>query len=192
MLFTPIAPASFNPPVQVPRAIQEIAFRNRKPFYVANVFFGQTVLILGSNDIRTGGGLSLQYVKPEKRFTFRHKPASMVMEAYFLWTQGGFIEHAKSKTSSVGAIILARFENRTRQGIGLYYDIGWGLQVSDRVSADLTSQLNSTPVFGTGVILPAERNNIYLGLRYMHTSNAGFRGTNSGQNQLMATVGIRF
>lgn len=156
-------------------------------------FYGQSWFILGSEDFRRGGGLAIQWIRPEPRFTFRRNRGSLVLEANYTRTEGGDkFEFDADRTHAVGLAALARYEFRSERGPHLYVEGGWGVQWADRITIDLPSQFNSTPILGAGFIIPSGRTEVYIGGRWIHVSNAGTKGNNPGQNQLFFMVGVRF
>jgi hypothetical protein len=166
-------------------------FRNRPSWYVGG-FLGQSAIVLGAEDIRQGGGLSIAYAKPEPRFRFRSTRAQLVLEAYTDRTHS--VNEPKSPdTKAFGVLAMARWHGRRDQyGQGFYFDLGWGFQLADRRTIDLDSRLNSTPVIDLGTTFPLGRQELMVGLRFLHASNAGLVGRNQGSNQFFLTAGVRF
>lgn len=156
-------------------------------------FYGQSWFIFGSEDFRHTTGLTVQWTRPEPRFTFRGNRADLVLEAnYFRSTGGNKFEFDADRANSFGLLALARYEFRPQKGLASYIEGGWGLQWIDRITIDLPSRINSTPTLGAGLIFPFGRTEVYVGVRWKHISNAGTRGNNPGQNQIMLGVGVRF
>jgi hypothetical protein len=156
-------------------------------------FYGQSWFIFGSEDIRRGGGVAIQWVRHEPRFKFRSHEGQLIFEANYTNTVGGNkFEFGPDRTNAVGIVGLARYESKAKSGFGGYVEGGWGLQWASQITIDLPSQLNSTPVLGAGLILPAGKNQVYAGIRCIHISNAGLKGNNPGQNQLQLMLGLRF
>lgn len=156
-------------------------------------YYGQSWFILGSEDIRRGGGLAVQYVRHEPRFKFWGKEGQLVFEGNVTHTVGGNkFEWEGDTTIAFGVLALARYETRPKKGLSTYLEGGWGLQWADKHTIDLPSHFNSTPVLGAGIILPIKGHDLYLGVRYIHISNAGTVGNNAGQNQVLFMAGIKF
>jgi hypothetical protein len=78
------------------------------------------------------------------------------------------------------------------RGNGVYADIGFGVQFVDRVTFDLQSTINTTPMLGFGGVFRAGKEEVLIGLRWLHVSNGGRVKPNRGDNILFFTFGIRF
>jgi hypothetical protein len=117
----------------------------------------------------------------------------LVFEGNYFQSKSDLFDPVVGKigVQSFGVLVMARYE-QLRRPIANYVEIGWGLQLSNHVSLDNSSVLNSTPVAGFGIYLGRGRGAACIGLRYLHVSNAGFRGNNKGQNQLHLMLGVRF
>ena len=165
--------------------------RKRPTWYVSS-FIGQSAIVLGSEDIRQGGGFSIAYERPERRFRYGSNGAKLVWEVYA--DRSHSINHPSSpNTRAYGVLASARwFGNHDARGQGFYFGLGWGLQYADRTSWDLDSKINSTPMLEFGTTFPVMRREFQVGFRYLHASNAGTVGDNQGSNQLYLTVGFRF
>jgi hypothetical protein len=156
-------------------------------------FVGQSVVVLGSEDIRYGAGMGFAYGKPERRFRFRSIPAQLIFEGYFDRTSSRFRYDNPRDTYSFGGLVSARwYWPRNEFGWGMYGDLGWGLQYANHPTRDLDSTVNSTPMIGFGGVFASGRNEYLIGLRLLHISNAGTKEPNQGQNQLFLTLGYRF
>src|SRR5690349_3282626 len=53
------------------------------PSYHFNIFGGQSLIVLGSEDKRTGFGFGFGYGRPEPRFKVAGTPAQLVYEVYY-------------------------------------------------------------------------------------------------------------
>ena len=164
------------------------------PSHYLTAFFGKSVIILGSEDGRFGGGISYAYGRPEHQFQFGNVPAQLVYEGYIDHTQSdGGSGFSANATFAAGGLGYARWRWLVNsQGDGLYLDLGWGLQLASQATLDLNSVLNSTPVLDFGTNFKTGRNEYLVGFRYLHISNAGFVRPNFGQNEVFLTVGIRY
>lgn len=153
--------------------------------------YGDSQTVLGSEDHRRANLIGVQYSKPERKFRYRSYKGELVLEGYYLSSRGGGIDNVPpDRTDAFGALAMARYVFPRR--IRSYLEAGWGLQLANRTTIDLSSRLNSTPVLGAGVILDAGTGQIYVGVRYLHISNGGTVGNNQGQNQLHLMLGYRF
>jgi hypothetical protein len=167
-------------------------YRYRPSWYVGG-FVGQSTIVLGSQDIRQGGGLAIAYSRPEPLFSTSRVPGQLVWEAYLDRTYSVNERERSPDTHAFGVLAIARwYSNQDQYGQGFYYGGGWGLQFADRASIDLDSKVNSTPMLEVGTTFPVGRSEILIGLRFLHVSNAGTVGDNNGSNQLFLTVGLRF
>lgn len=147
---------------------------------------------LGSEDLRRGTYYALQYSVQEPRFTFRGSDAQMVLEAYYQFTKGGTQPNADpNKVNAIGGLVLARYWRQFPQTLPTYFEVGMGVQLNDRVTTDINSYLNTTPVVGVGLIASIGGQEFLLGLRFFHISNGGTRRPNQGQNQLHFHIGAK-
>lgn len=159
-----------------------------------STFFGQSQLILGSEDRRTGGGFAYGYGKPDPGFRFKNIPAQRVYEIYGDKTVSlGVDRKPGDYTYAVGVLMYSRhLWPISPAGWGAYFDFGWGLQYANQATHDLDSHLNSTPVLGFGGSYKIGEHELLLGVRFLHISNAGFKGKNRGQNELFMTATYRY
>ena len=168
---------------------------HRETYFVLHAAAGQTVVpLFGDTDKRDNYLAGLSYVKPERFLKTGRKVGDLFQEVYY--------EHSVSKGGSgprgnlpsdyeaVGYL----FGDRQNWGIGrygIYVDLGWGLQYNNHRTADLPSRLNSTPFLDVGFWIPNHRHPLLVGLRYLHSSNGGTVGSNTGQNQFFLDVGVK-
>jgi len=164
-----------------------------KPSYYLNVFGGQSMTILGSEDRRTGFGIGFGYGRPEPRFNVSGVRSQLVFEAYYDHTGSrGASGQGPNEAESFGILAYGHWRWPKKRGGGLYATLGWGLQYTNRTSVDLDSQINSTPMVGFGVAWDTGQGEASIGLRLLHISNAGLVGRNQGQNQLFLVYTLRF
>lgn len=157
-------------------------------------FAGESATIFGSTDQRVGAGLSYAYGKPEKRFHIGKVGAQLVYELYGDYTESSATAPgARNATFAAGTLAYARWRWPVYQtGMGIYVDLGWGVQAADRTTVDLESIFNSTPVLDVGTSFRGGHNEYLVGVRYLHISNAGLVLPNYGQNEFYVTVGVRY
>jgi hypothetical protein len=161
-----------------------------EPHNNISAFFGKSVIMLGSSDVRLGGGISYAYSKSEPRFAAKFDTAQLVVEGYYDNTVGNG-KHAPSDDSeAVGFLYYGRWFPKV--GVSTtrpFFDLGWGFQYADRPTHDLPSEINSTPFGDLGIAVPCGKDQFMFSVRYLHISNGGFVEPNRGQNQfyLMAT-----
>lgn len=164
---------------------------DRSYWYVGSSF-GQSSVFLGSEDIRQGFSLNLAHATPCPRLRFRKTPGQLVLEAYANRT-GSTNERRSPDTYAGGLLAMARYEGRRDEnGQGYYLSLGWGVQFESKRSIDLDSPTNSTPVIEVGTIFPLGQEELMIGARWLHISNAGLVGRNQGANYFLLTAGIRF
>jgi len=163
------------------------------PSYYIQIFGGQSMTILGSEDRRTGFGVGLAYGRNEPRFAISGASSELVYEAYYDQTRSpGASGQGPNSSYSYGVLAYARYRWPKKRGWGLYATAGWGLQYTDRTSVDLDSHINSTPMLGLGVAFDTGDGEGTIGLRFLHISNAGLVGRNQGQNQLFLVYSWNF
>ncbi len=163
------------------------------PLYYFNVFGGQSMTILGSEDRRTGFGVGLGYGRREPRFHVKGLTSGLVYEAYYDHTSSrGASGFPPNEAESFGVLAYGLWHWQASKKFGIYGTAGWGLQYTNRTSVDLDSKINSTPMVGLGVTWGMGKTEAAIGLRVLHISNAGFVGNNQGQNQLYLVYSLRF
>jgi hypothetical protein len=154
-------------------------------------FGGYSLLILGSEERRRGGGISVAYSREEPRLRFGNQPGEVVLEAYGYETSSkGFGKNDPDSTATLGALAMVRYRYPWVPSVSSYVDLGVGLQYASRRTHDLPSRLSSTPVIDFGLIFEGRRETL-VGLRLLHVSNAGTIQPNRGQNMFFLTVSVR-
>lgn len=161
-------------------------------FYIG-AFGGESAIILGSNEIRSGGGITFGYGRPDPKLRIWSIPAQNCLELSVDSTHGrGSYESTPNDRVGVNLLEYARYRFRTRHGVGFFTDLGFGFYFT-KESFDIPSPVSFTPTAGIGVAIRNGRaSELIIGLRFRHISNAGIRGTNNGQNGFWLTVGERF
>ena len=172
--------------------LPRVDFRDRPYWYVGG-FLGQSGIILGGEDIRQGGGFSVAYARPERRFNYGKFKGQIVAEVYANRTHS-VNEPTSPNTSAAGFLVMSRWHSRQNEkGQGFFMDLGWGFQYASKRSIDLDSRVNSTPVVDLGTTFPlGEKQEFMVALRILHESNAGLAGRNQGSNNFWLTFGVRF
>lgn len=175
----------------LPAEFPQPAFKSR--WLVTGFVGGSLVPFLGAEDPRTMRGFGIQYARPNRRLRFRQIPAELVFEGNYTWSSSpGVSQQPANSTDAYGLMAFARYRWPAKRGVSFYADIGWGLQYASMRTVDLNSRLNSTPILGAGLAFRAGDQEVLLGARFVHISNAGLEGDNQGQNQFAATVTVRF
>jgi len=161
------------------------------PANVASIWGGKGAKILGSGDVREGGGLSFDFARREPHFSFKSVPAQLVYEGYVDYTDSVGSIHPRESTYATGGLAFARWWVRPLRFVSFYADLGWGFQVATQPTYDLPSDINSTPMLDLGTALPMGKSQqLLLGFRFLHISNAGFVTPNRGQDEFFFTAGI--
>jgi hypothetical protein len=157
----------------------------------AGAVFGQTWL--GSQDLRSGGIYTVSYARPEPRLHFWGYDAEMDFEAYYMFSQGGGDFLAGHNSSHhYGLMAVGRYYQKYTKSTRAFVEAGWGLQFTNRLTHDLDSRINSTPMLGVGIVVPFEDFEVMFNVRYFHISNAGTAGGNEGLNFFQVQTGLRF
>jgi hypothetical protein len=119
--------------------------------------------------------------------------AEIDYEGYYMVTKGGADFMAGPNISHhYGVMVIGRYFERYSKSARAYVEGGWGLQYTNRLTHDIDSLWNSTPMIGTGFIVPVDGDELIFSLRYFHISNAGTAGDNEGLNFFQFQVGYRF
>jgi hypothetical protein len=158
-----------------------------------SLWFGKSAKVLGSEDIRSGAGLSYSSARVEPRFKCAGVRAQLVYEGYVDYTDTAGVIRPRVSSEAAGALAYARWWGRPfKVGPAFYADFGWGLQAATRPTFDLPSDFNSTPMVDIGTAVPAGREQVLLGVRFLHISNAGLATPNRGQDELFLMAGVQW
>jgi hypothetical protein len=155
-------------------------------------FSGTSLIILGSQDERTGNGLGVAYeTGPESKLRWGRARANLVLEAYYDLTSSPGVRNTPPNTSIAwGTLAMARYRYANTDSPTGFLDIGWGLQYADQTTRDLSTKLNSTPVIDVGFEIGREHPGVLVAARLLHISNAGTVRKNKGQNELFLLIQI--
>lgn len=159
------------------------------PSHYFHFYMGQSKRILGTDEVREGVGFAYGFGRDDPQLRAGHLRAQLVHVVHYMHGYG-FMD--KKITNSVGYTATARYRLRTTSSMSIYGDIGWGLEFSDRLSPDIDSHLNSTPMLGLGVAFPRPGGELMLGVGWFHASNGGTVKPNHGQNYLFFDFGWRY
>lgn len=192
MLFGAAAAAALVLPALAPQlAMRPTWTKTGQSGYVS--LFPETALaVLGSYERREGFGFSVAEGYPAPKLRYRTVPAQFVVEV------GGETLHGIPAPGVKGvdragffATPFARYRGRTKQGFGMYVDVGLGLYFTN-VSHDVDLEVNTSPVVGFGVATHAGKDEYLLGIRFRHASNGGIHRPNYGQNVIQLVLSARF
>ena len=160
----------------------------------ANV--SHSLLILGSSDVRSGGGFSLAVGRRDPKLRLLRKiEGELIWEAYYVETNTSHPTQEFPATNSrgLGVLATARYRWQFRSDMNFFADIGFGVQFTDHDSKDLRLTNNTTPTVGFGMeFRTSHRDSFLIGSRVLHASNGGRTNPNPGQNLLQWYIGIRY
>lgn len=158
-------------------------------------FSGKSLVpFLGSEDLRTAHGFGIGFVRRTPWWLHHGRsPSDMWSQIYYhTSTSPGASQQPPNRANAIGILTTVRYWAPSKGNVRAYLEVGGGIQLANRTTVDNTSRLNGTPALGVGVSFRGGSSDVLIGVRLLHISNAGFRGTNQGQNQLTLTVGVRF
>jgi hypothetical protein len=150
---------------------------------------------LGSEDHRIARGFGVgTTLNAPRKLTIKGTSPDLILLGYrHRSTTQGFYGHPPNGTDAYGILGLSRYQLGKRvNGVAWYGEIGFGFQLFDQATIDQSSTWSFSPTFGLGTsIYDSREREFYVGVRFFHLSNAGLRGNNKGQNQLLLTMGVR-
>jgi hypothetical protein len=157
------------------------------PSHEIGAMGGGSIRIFGSSERLASLGAVYGISKPEPRFGSRKVPADLVTEGYgeFSSSSGDIFDSPYSR-AAVGGLALSRWYPKS-----MFVDLGVGLQWNSKLSRDISSSVNSTPVLDVGLRHGAGNRELLYGIRYMHISNANTKRPNRGQNQFLFYVVVQ-
>ena len=155
-----------------------------------------SLLILGSSDIRTGGGFSLAVGRGDPKLRlFRSVEGELIYEGYYVETNTSHptVQFPAVSTQAFGFLTTVRYRWQFRPDMNFFTDVGFGIQFSNHSSVDLRLTNNTTPTLGIGMeFRTSNSESILIGTRVLHASNGGRTRPNPGENLLQWYVGIRY
>jgi opacity protein-like surface antigen len=180
--------------VLAPGALGQLIDSNFHYYVTANV--SHSLLILGSSDVRTGGGISFAVGRSDPKLRLLRKiEGELIYEGYYVETRTSHssVQFPAQTSQAFGFLATARYRWQFRPDTNFFADIGMGIQFTNHNSADLRLNNNTTPTVGFGVELrTSRRDSVVIGSRVLHASNAGRTQPNPGQNLLQWYIGLRF
>jgi hypothetical protein len=163
-------------------------------YTLANV--SHSLLILGSSDVRTGGGFSLAAGRRDPKLRLLRKiEGELIWEGYYVETNTSHpsLEFPAVNSKAFGVLATARYRWQFRPDTNFFADIGFGVQFTNHNSEDLRLTNNTTPTVGFGVeFRTSPKESFLVGSRVLHASNGGRTHPNPGQNLLQWYIGIRY
>jgi Lipid A 3-O-deacylase (PagL) len=155
-----------------------------------------SLLILGSSDVRTGGGFSLAVGRRDPKLRLLRKiEGELIWEGYYNETNTAHPspEFPAVNSKAFGVLATVRYRWQFRPDMNFFTDVGFGVQFTDHNSEDLRLTNNTTPTLGLGMeFRTSPKRSFLIGTRVLHASNAGRTNPNPGQNLLQWYVGIRY
>lgn len=177
-----------------PAAFGQLIDNDLHYYTMANV--SHSLLILGSSDVRTGGGFSLAVGRRDPKLRLLKKiEGELIWEGYYVETNTSHPspEFPAVTSKAFGVLATARYRWQFRSDMNFFADIGFGIQITDHNSEDLRLTNNTTPTVGFGLeIRTSPKESFLLGSRVLHSSNGGRTNPNPGQNLLQWYIGIRY
>ena len=155
-----------------------------------------SLLILGSSDVRAGGGFSLAVGRRDPKLRLlRSIEGELIYEGYYVETSTSHpsIEFPAVRTQAFGFLTTVRYRWQFTPAMNYFADIGFGIQFSNHSSEDLRLNNNTTPTLGMGLEFRTSKTESFLiGTRVLHACNAGRTHPNPGENLLQWYIGIRY
>jgi hypothetical protein len=152
-----------------------------------------TLILLGSDDERSGTGFSLARGKNDpKLMLYKKVPGELIWEGYYneSHTNNPTARYPSRTNQAFAVFATARYRWKTRPGVNLYGDGGLGFAVLRHSSQDLPLANDFMIGGGFGAeFLIGTKSSILIGTRYLHTSNAGRVRPNYGENLVQFYAG---
>ncbi len=151
------------------------------------------MIILASADNRIGNSFSFGFGKTDPRLTIRHKiPGELIIEGIYNETRTSkpTIQHPSITNQTFAIYATARYRGAKRKGINFFGDGGLGFSLLRHSSTDLP--LANDFMIGGGVgaeFSTSTKSSFLVGARWIHTSNAGRKRPNFGENMMHYFVG---
>ena len=145
-----------------------------------------TLIILGSAEERVGKSFSFAQGKADPKLTlYKRIPGELIWEGYFNESQTDHptVAHPDRINQQVGIMAMARYRWPEHSRMNFYGDGGLGFSLFRHSSKDLPLASNFMIGGGFGAEFhTGEKSSLLLGARYLHTSNAGRKRPNFGEN----------
>lgn len=152
-----------------------------------------TIIVLGSAENRTGSGISLAAGKTDPKLMLNKRiPGELIWEFSYneSHTDKPSVRYPSRTNQALAVFATARYRWPTKSSVTLYGDGGLGFAVLRHSSKDLPLANNFMIGGGFGAeFSTGAKSSLLLGTRYIHTSNAGRKKPNYGENLLQYYVG---
>lgn len=165
-----------------------------RPHWIAEGFVGRSMTpILGSEDERNLAGLAIHHLKDFPLARNGRYRADLGTGLYIQQSHSeGIARDPANTVNHIGVMNYVRWSLGNNHRAHAFLDVGMGLHLSSKRTYDLDSRLSSTPFLGVGLAVPRGKQELTVTLRFVHISNANTTAKNYGQNQLWASLGVRF
>jgi hypothetical protein len=161
--------------------------------YYVTGSYSNAMIILASADHRIGNGFSIGVGKADPRLTIHHKiPGELIVEAIYneTRTSNPTIQHPSVTNQTYAIYTTARYRGAKKGGVNFYGDGGLGFSLLRHSSTDLPLANDFMIGGGFGAEISAGTKSSYnVGARWIHTSNAGRKRPNFGENAMYYYVG---
>lgn len=159
------------------------------PSHYVSLSFAHSKEVLGTSEHRTGVSFSYGFGRPNRRLRYRSTQAQVVHSIYYFRGSGNFLSESED---ALGYSFSGRWPFATNGKVGVYAEVGWGLQYTTNTSRDINSPVNSTPFLGVGATFRVVEGEAFAGIQWFHVSNGGTAPPNHGQNYFNFIVGLRY
>jgi hypothetical protein len=149
-----------------------------------------SIRILGTQEVRFGVNLGLEWGRPSRWLSFKGRPDFRVQE--FLDVQVISTRHNSSELHGFAAAVGGRWIGGGHALRNAYFEAATGLIIGDGTTIDLDTTLNIMSFIGFGFFTSNREDAARIGLRWLHVSNADTNLPNTGQNLLQLSIGLRF
>ena len=157
------------------------------------IYNARSQKILGSEDTRQGGGISLAVGRRDPKLRMGNVNGELIWEGYLMQTTSpGVNGDLPNTTFAYGVLASARYRWEFRSDCKVFADFGFGIQWVDHSSTDLPLAFNTSPTIAVGLEFKAPKGAFQVGARLFHVSNGGRKEPNPGQNFLQFFVGLRY
>lgn len=161
--------------------------------YYTYAGYSHAIIVLGSAEPRIGNGFSLAVGKPDPKLTIYKKiPGELIWEAFYNETRTGTptLRYPSVTNQTFAVFATARYRWPINSSINFYGDGGLGFALLRHSSKDLPLANDFMIGGGFGAeFMNGKKSSILLGTRYIHTSNAGRKKPNYGENMMQYYVG---
>lgn len=161
--------------------------------YHVNGMYSNAMIILASADNRIGNGFGFGFGKADPRLTIHHKvQGELILETFYNETRTSkpTVQHPSVTNQTYAIFATARYHGAQHGNMNFYGDGGLGFSLLRHSSTDLPLANDFMIGGGFGAEFSAGTKSSYnIGARWIHTSNAGRKRPNFGENLMQYYVG---